>query len=89
MPPAAILRRVHAQGPSDVSAHPTPEHPVLVHDFSISAVDLRSRLPLCVCGHYDLHSTAHGPMLRGSRVRVVSCRREAGGLYAIGAEICR
>ncbi len=87
--PPATLRRVHAAAASDVPAHPTPDHPVLIADFSISAVDLRSRLPLCVCGHYDLHSENHGPMFRGSRVRVVSCRREAGGLYAVGAEICR
>ena len=85
--PPATLRRVHRAG--DVSGHPTPDHPVLVHDHTLSAVDLRSRLPLCVCGHYDLHSDSHGPLFRGSRVRVVSCRREPGGLYAIGAEICR
>ena len=87
-PPAATLRREHAHHGA-VSGHPTAEHPVLVQDFSISAVDLRSRLPLDVCGHYRLHSDAHGLMLRGSRVRVVSCRREPGGLYAVGAEICR
>jgi hypothetical protein len=87
--PPATLRRVHAHRCGDVSGHPTPEHPVLVHDFSLSAVELRSRLPLDVCGHYDLHSENHGLMLRGSRVRVTSCRREPGGLYAIGAEICR
>jgi hypothetical protein len=86
--PAATLRRDHA--PRGVLPdHPTDNHPVLVHDYSLSAVDLRSRLPLDVCGHYCLHSDHHGSMLRGSRVRVVSCRREPGGLYAIGAEICR
>lgn len=84
---AGMLRRVHGHGP--VPAHPTPDHPVLIHDHSLSAVDLRSRLPLCVCGHYDLHSENHGPMFQGSRVRVTACRREPGGLYAIDAEICR
>ena len=87
-PPAAVLRRESAH-PGRLSHHPTAEHPVLVHDFSMAAVDLRSRLPLDVCGHYRLHSDAHGPMLRGSRVRVVSCQRQPCGLYAIGAEICR
>ena len=86
--PPAVLRREHAHR-GEVSGHPASEHPVLVHDFSLSTVDLRSRLPLDVCGHYSLHSESHGPMLRGSRVRVVSCRREPGGLYAVGAEICR
>jgi hypothetical protein len=87
--PAATLRRVHGHWASDVTGHPTPDHPVLVHDHSLSAVELRSRLPLCVCGHYDLHSDHHGPLFRGSRVRVTSCRREPTGLYAVGAEICR
>ncbi len=87
--PAATLRRVHARWTSDVSGHPTPDHPVLVHDHSLSAVELRSRLPLCVCGHYDLHSDNHGPLFQGSRMRVTSCRREPTGLYAIAAEICR
>lgn len=62
---------------------------VQVHDMSADGVGVRSRVPLDVCGQYQLRCQPARAELDGAVLRVVSIHRGGDGVYRIGTAICR
>ena len=65
------------------------EQSVLVHDLTLDVIGLRARRPLDICSHYRIECDDRNLLLRSSKVRVTSCRRDADGMYDINTEVCR